>query len=574
MPTSRAFVLIAALTAAACGGGGSGGGGSPPSPPPPPAPVSISVASSSLDTTAREDAQATLTVEFAQSGTASGPVVPDLSFDTSVLTLQTPVALDAGRYRLTFRSRSDLPIGASGGLIRFRLCQEAACTNVYPNTTQTLPFRVSLVLNDWATLQRNAAHTGHVRLTVQPSSIAKIWETYAEPEGGGYVGFSRVAADATRAYLTLHYYPGGAGLVAYTAAIDVRTGEPMWNTLLRPMFYIGDPAIAGGKVWLAPTNDNGVNPMKVFDAATGAVSDFGAFDSQAAEVGAPTPIGNEVYIAPGYFAADVYSFDQTSGALRWRTRAPGDRHAHLETPAADADQVYHYTGTTLNTYRRSDGQLVSSIADPHVANPSNRTYPGAPIVLPDKTVLAYSGPTESTRYLSTYVRLHRPIVRFVPATNSIAWRTADTYIAWPAVRGDLVFTARNSPMRLDAINISDGSVAWSWTPPDGIEFVANIVVTENVLFVSTNTTTYGIDLATRAVVWTYPRPGYLAIAPGNLLLISEMTGGPGGPILGSSARLSAFRLTAPAEAGLSPAALPDATAAGSFKLHRIEIPGG
>jgi outer membrane protein assembly factor BamB len=140
----------------------------------------------------------------------------------------------------------------------------------------------------------------------------------------------------------------------------------------------------------------------------------------------------------------------------------------------------------------------------------------------------------------------------------------------PAVRGDLLFTARNSPTRLDAINISDGSIAWSWTPPDGIEFVANIVVTENVLFVSTNTTTYGIDLSNRSVVWTYPRPGYLAIAPGNLLLISEMAAGPGGPILVSTARLSAFRLTAPTTTASSPAALrPEAA---PFISHRIEKP--
>jgi outer membrane protein assembly factor BamB len=155
-------------------------------------------------------------------------------------------------------------------------------------------------------------------------------------------------------------------------------------------------------------------------------------------------------------------------------------------------------------------------------------------------VAAYSGTTGSAQFLDTAYDVSRPIVRYLPSTRSIAWRSADKYRTVLAARGALIFAARNDPTpRLDAINVSDGSIAWSWTPPPGSKFRSNIVVSDNVLFVGTTTTTYGLSLADRSVVWSYGAPGALAVAPGNILLISESSPQ---DVLISNNKLTAFRL--------------------------------
>jgi hypothetical protein len=45
------------------------------------------------------------------------------------------------------------------------------------------------------------------------------------------------------------------------------------------------------------------------------------------------------------------------------------------------------------------------------------------------------------------------------------------------------------------------------------------LLTENLIFVSTNLATYGIDLSTHATVWSYPLVGKLALSQNGVLYI-------------------------------------------------------
>ena len=52
-----------------------------------------------------------------------------------------------------------------------------------------------------------------------------------------------------------------------------------------------------------------------------------------------------------------------------------------------------------------------------------------------------------------------------------------------------------------------------WTPPAGETFHRNTVVTNNLVFVSTNVNVYAIDLTTHAKVWSLGAPGSLSMGP-------------------------------------------------------------
>jgi outer membrane protein assembly factor BamB len=77
-------------------------------------------------------------------------------------------------------------------------------------------------------------------------------------------------------------------------------------------------------------------------------------------------------------------------------------------------------------------------------------------------------------------------------------------------------------MSLDAIDEVTGRILWSWVPTGNVDtsFHRNIVVTRNILFVSTDKTVYALDLATKMPVWSYPKPGMLAISADRTLYIA------------------------------------------------------
>jgi outer membrane protein assembly factor BamB len=66
-------------------------------------------------------------------------------------------------------------------------------------------------------------------------------------------------------------------------------------------------------------------------------------------------------------------------------------------------------------------------------------------------------------------------------------------------------------------------------------FHRNVVVTNNLVFVSTNRAVYALDLATRKPVWQSPTPGHISISASRMLYIA--TGA-----RESTGRVVAFRL--------------------------------
>ena len=52
-------------------------------------------------------------------------------------------------------------------------------------------------------------------------------------------------------------------------------------------------------------------------------------------------------------------------------------------------------------------------------------------------------------------------------------------------------------------------------------FRSEVLLTNTRFFVSTDTTTYAVDLATRLVVWSFPMSGHLALSRNGVLYIQS-----------------------------------------------------
>jgi outer membrane protein assembly factor BamB len=138
-------------------------------------------------------------------------------------------------------------------------------------------------------------------------------------------------------------------------------------------------------------------------------------------------------------------------------------------------------------------------------------------------VLAFSGGAFSGRASSNVEHYDdRPISSFDIENGEYVWTSDFAYKTFFAVANGVIYAGKDDPVALDAIDEITGEVLWSWVAPSttDTEFHRNVIVTKNLLFVSTNAHLYAIDLESREVVWSYDEPGMIAISDNRILLLA------------------------------------------------------
>lgn len=372
---------------------------------------------------------------------------------------------------------------------------------------------------DWATFQGNAGHTGFVDATFDPARFALRW-AWSRPAGDNEPigGINSVATGAGKVYVSKDIYFGQGVLYA----LDEADGRVRWNYDLGPQASMGPPAFADGRVHV-PSNDPSSNCATwALDAGTGVYQFKMPATCQWSAFFAPTLQGASVLHTSQ--AGRTYSFDATAGgAVQWSA----DAQAYDQTtPAADARYAYQYgtagAAPALRVFDRANGAIVASITDPFSSSFSGYSMFSAPMLGAAGNVIVFSGGGFSGRAASSSEQFEsRVLVSYDVVGARVRWRSADAYATHPAIANGVVYAARNAPARLDALSEADGRILWSWALPTsgGTRFHRNIVVTRNLLFVSTDTQVHAIELGSRQSVWSHPRPGMLAISAASVLYI-------------------------------------------------------
>ena len=372
--------------------------------------------------------------------------------------------------------------------------------------------------SDWSTFQGNASHTGFVDVALDPARFAQIW-TWSRPGGDNEPigGINAVATASGKVFVTKDVYFGQAQLFA----LDQATGVQQWTYAFGPMASAGPAAVSGGVVYASTTDPAEKCVTWAIDAASGAYKFKMAYDCQWSSYFAPTIFAGSVLTASQNGTVNVFS--TSDGAVRWSASAG---NYDQTTPAGDARYVYQYgatqAGAAMRVFDRDAGTLVATIADPFSTGFSGYSNFSASVLGSLGNVLSFSGGGFSGRAASSSEQFDsRVLVDYDVARKAVAWRSANAYLAHPAVAGGVVYAARNAPATLDALSETDGRLLWSWAAPAGnASMHRNVVVTRNLAFVSTDTSVYAIDLATHAAVWRYPQPGMLAISAAKVLYIA------------------------------------------------------
>ena len=359
---------------------------------------------------------------------------------------------------------------------------------------------------DWTTFQGNSAHTGYVPARLDPAKFTTRWQIPISTVQGGLT--PGVASMATSNGLV--YVSGGNRLDAYREA----DGSAVWSHDFSdlPFPSVNPPALSKGVVYVAAGQQDSTF-LFAFDAATGAA----VFQS-------PMSSQWENYLAPTVGAYGIYTNAGTYGGLYAFARNGKQRFVAYEaqqslwTPAVDATGVYSYTGN-LQVVDPQTGVVTHTIADDTF---QNYTY-----LIGGSPVLGAPGSVFVANYANAPLNggaIGNTLLNFSTLTDSIAWKVAGDYPTTPAYAAGRLYAVNNGPLRLEVRSEADGTLAWQWTPPAGnLQFVSEVLLTDNLVFVSTDVATFAISLKTHKAVWSCSSAGKLALSRSGILYIQGST---------------------------------------------------
>lgn len=416
--------------------------------------------------------------------------------------------------------------GAYTGNVQLTICNDAACQYPVVGSPVTVPFNVTIApapantgltpltalpgVAGWATYQGNDSHTGFVPATLDSTKFAFRW-LWSSPS---------TAADA-KALSTLTVAGGqvyiDSGSVLY--ALKEFDNSTLWSHDFSDIVYAGTftavlnpPAVSGANVYVS-TSAQSATYMFGLTAHNGTVLFQSPFPAQWEHYLAPTISNGVVYTDGGEYGG-LYAFDGTTGTQDFFAF---EQQYDYWTPAVDASYAYAYTGGTLNWVDKITGVSVGSIVD-STWNWDGYDMHGAPVLGAAHSVICINVGNPSANSL----------LDFNTSTMTLAWSSAGAYGGNPAYAGGKIYAINQTPMRLEARSEASGALLWSWSPLTSSEtsYVGDVLLTNNLVFLSTNTTIYAIDTTTHQSVWSLPTSGYLALSEYGVLYVVETAGGP------------------------------------------------
>lgn len=511
-----------------CGGGGGGSSTPPPvvTPPPPivstPPPYILMPATLEATAVAGYSTNVELIAKQAVPfvGIAYLKIVPDANvIDPAIVVTPQP----DGTFVVHVKTASTVSAGHYSGNFTISVCADANCASHLSGSPFKLPYNIDVIppeggvtaynqpalsalagVPDWETFQANARHTGYVPVSLNYAQFSPRWKWQAPSVKGRQVVPSTIATGGGRIYVSNGQFFDSAGISI--TAYNESDGSKAWSHSFQDLTYpsTNPPAFSNGRVFISAGSQQST-AMFGFDAASGAQLFKSAMTSQWPRYLAPTVFNGNVYSNGGSYGG-LYSFVAATGELNFfKQLAQYDGW----TPAIDAQNLYTYVGGALHMIDPVTGVVRGSIADP-TYDWNGYTTGGAPVIGAAGTVFAgnLSNSTDNA------------IAAFDTLAKSVRWTARGAYPGNPAYVDGLLFAINNVTARLEVHKESDGTVAWNWTMPSGDQkFVGDVLVTNNLVFLSTTRTTYAIDRTSHAAVWSYKASGNLAMSANGVLYI-------------------------------------------------------
>ena len=434
---------------------------------------------------------------------------------TGVFQPNPPKIVNGPQVTATLSLNTTLAPGNYAGNVELRVCKDQSCTQEVAGSPILVPYTVAVKpatnltplvraasVGEWAQYQANAAHTGYLPMTLDPTKFNQRWRWNVP-------GSPQMIQPVVTSNGTVYALPASSSQNATLYALSEHDKSVRWKKDFTAN-AANAPSTDSGMVYLA-TSGHQDTYMWSLDGSTGAINYRTAFSSQWQHYMAPAIANGAVYTNGGSVGG-MLSFKAGTGEQNWFISLSEE---DLWTPAVDGRYAYVPMGSAVKAVSLTTGKGEFDISDP--AGTSFRMY-GAPMIIGPSNVIMMSGDTR--------------LINFDIAGRSVKWSIPGSFSMRPAYAKGVIYVANGA--QLEARSEVDGSRLWSWAPDEATadpfrdeynlyQAGRNIVVTDNLVFVSSATKVYAVSLATHQPVWSFPKPGRLALSPNGLLYINVTT---------------------------------------------------
>ncbi|MDP4983659.1 outer membrane protein assembly factor BamB family protein, partial [Pseudoalteromonas tunicata] len=337
----------------------------------------------------------------------------------------------------------------------------------------------------WVTYQANAKHDGFILQLINDEKINELWriKTISNP--------SKLIAANRQAFVSTGKSIKG---------IDVSSGSILWSKEFNADSIFA-PAYSNGHVYF----QTGDSFLRSLNAQTGELVFASACRNHFTRYLAPTPYGNQIYIAGGYYggAYGTYGFSETGVEQFFTSLAQEDSW----TPAVDDQHLYACLNNAVTSILdRTNGELVETIE----ADNWHGCAPNTAGVLSNNALIATNNSMTS---------------RYDLGSKKVTWSISSAYLQASVGYGK-VYVLESGVLK--AINELTGELLWSFAAPEDLNsdtpesLSSNIVVTRNKVIVASDRKTYVIDIASQNAT-TLNAGGLLTLSEGILYVAQRQT---------------------------------------------------
>lgn len=423
------------------------------------------------------------------------------------------------RYTVTLRGRALGAVGTYAGTLNLIVCRTTPCSmatklsgspipmtyvvTVTPPLLEPIPTLTGLP--EWETYQGNAEHTGYVPVTLDPTTFQVRWNWTSTFGTGTEISPVTTGSGKVVFSVTGRFAP------AFLLALNEADGTAAWQYDFGSIHRLNDPAASVGRVFVA-TSGHQDTAMWSFDLVSGEFKYRTPFASQWEQYLAPTFRDRTVYANGGYYGG-MYAFRGSTGVEIWFA---GLAQYDLWTPAIDDDYAYAHTGYEWVALDRTAGDRTFTVPNT-TFNWRGYSLNIAPVIDAAGSNLVVDGVYD----FDPGVQHANHLIRYSVLARGELWTVNGRFLSNPAAAAGRAYVLNAAGNRLEAYDTSNGALLWHWGPadPDDIIPVGNIVVTDNLVFFSTGTTTYAIDVDTHQSRWSAPHAGDLALSSNGVLYI-------------------------------------------------------
>jgi outer membrane protein assembly factor BamB len=352
----------------------------------------------------------------------------------------------------------------------------------------------------WVTYQGDAAHSGHVPGVLDTSTSHLLWQ---KPVASSNITGLAVGGDTV--FVTNYGYFSNTDTFH---AIDQATGSPLWSKSYTSNFSTSAPAYANGVVYFQTDGHSAINGnyLRAYGARTG-VSVFDAtYDAQWETYLNPTPYNGNVFVGGGYYGG-MYSINATTGARNWFGGVP---QYDGWTPAIDGNYAYAFTGSGSTSPIKGVFTVLNLLTGATAASVVDPTYSWGGYTMNSAVVLG----SNHDAFAINGGRLVCWDTTLDPThTPHIAWSKTASFSGQPTLANGQLYTIAGGS--LNVLDELTGNTLWTWTAPGGA-ISGPMIATDNLLFAQSGGSTYAVDLASHASVWSYPITGTMALSDSTL----------------------------------------------------------